>query len=148
MGNLWEDLEAQPYLNDSLQLRIYTSCLLGREPALVLHDGVSTSFKMGISNWFGESESVLYVKGSGRDLATIDAEGFAPLKLNVLQRMATFENLTATKMIDIQRTALLRSKAPEPSVESEKHVRLLFARRCLLMETMSELFNSTIVLCN
>ncbi len=39
MDNLWEDQEAQPYLNDSLQLRIYTSCLLGREPALVLHNG-------------------------------------------------------------------------------------------------------------
>ena len=126
MDSLWDDQEAHPYLNNPLQLRIYTSHLLGREPALVLYGGGNTSLKMEICNWFGESESVLYIKGSGKDLATIDAEGFAPVKLKVLQRMALLENLTDTKMLDIQRTALLRSNAPDPSIEAILHAIIPF----------------------
>ena len=40
------------------------------------------------TNLFGETEDILYVKGSGWDLATIEKEGFSPVDLKVLQDMA------------------------------------------------------------
>lgn len=126
VDSLWEDQIAKPYLNDPLQLRVYTSRLLGREPALVLHGGGNTSLKMEIRDWFGEPESVLYVKGSGKDLACIDAEGFVPLKLEVLQRMAMLESLTDRQTLDIQKTAMMRANAPEPSVEAILHAIIPF----------------------
>ena len=74
----------------------YTSRLLGQEPALVMHGGGNTSVKMQLDHFFGEPEEVLCIKGSGWDLATIEAAGFAPVKLDGLQRLAQLENLTDT----------------------------------------------------
>src|SRR5215204_5058906 len=72
--SLWNDEEAARFPGD-LGLRVYTSRLLGRDKSLVLHGGGNTSVKLREPNLFGEEEDVLYVKGSGWDLETIEAEG-------------------------------------------------------------------------
>ena len=54
-----------------LALRVYTSRLIGQDPSLVLHGGGNTSVKLRIKNIVGEEQEVLYVKGSGVDLAII-----------------------------------------------------------------------------
>lgn len=121
MRNLWNDRDSRPYLDDALQLRVYTSRLLGREPDLVLHGGGNTSVKSTVTNAFGETEDVLWVKGSGWDLATIEAAGFAPVKLDVLKRMAHLESLTDSEMVRMQRAAMTDPTAPNPSVEAILH---------------------------
>ncbi len=78
MISLWNDKDAKAFLNDSLQLRVYASRLLGSQPDLVLHGGGNTSVKIKKENIFGDIEEILYVKGSGVDLKTIKVEGFAP----------------------------------------------------------------------
>ena len=45
MKSLWNDNDAAQYRGD-LELRVYTSRLLGRNPALVLHGGGNTSVKI------------------------------------------------------------------------------------------------------
>ena len=80
MQSLWDDKEARQHTDD-LQLRVYTSRLLGKDPSLVLHGGGNTSVKIKAKNLFGEEEEYLYVKGSGWDLATIAAPGLVPVKL-------------------------------------------------------------------
>ena len=77
MQSLWDDGEAAQF-GGELGQRIYTSRLLGRDKTLVLHGGGNTSVKMVEKNLFGENQNVLYIKGSGRDLETIDAAGFVP----------------------------------------------------------------------
>ncbi len=77
MKNRWNDDEAARFAEDPLQMRVYTSRLIGSDEDLVLHGGGNTSVKTTIENLFGEPEDVLYVKGSGWDLATIEAAGFA-----------------------------------------------------------------------
>jgi rhamnose utilization protein RhaD (predicted bifunctional aldolase and dehydrogenase) len=47
----------------------------------VLHGGGNTSVKLREKDVFGLERDVLYVKGSGSDLETISAAGFAPLPL-------------------------------------------------------------------
>ncbi len=121
MKSLWNDKEAKQYLSDPLQLRVYTSQLLGREPDLVLHGGGNTSVKINVSNIFGETEAILYVKGSGWDLATIQAAGFAPVKMDVLLKMARLKELTDTEMVKWQRAAMIDPSAPNPSVEAILH---------------------------
>ena len=64
MQNLWNDDEAAQF-NDELELRVYTSRLLGREPALVLHGGGNTSVKITETDILGGEEEILYVNGSG-----------------------------------------------------------------------------------
>ncbi len=112
--------------NDLLALRVYTSRLLGQEPALVLHGGGNTSVKANISNIFGEPEDLLYVKGSGWDLASIEVAGFAPVKLDVLKKMVLLDQLSDTEMVRVQRAAMTDPNAPNPSVEAILHAIIPF----------------------
>jgi rhamnose utilization protein RhaD (predicted bifunctional aldolase and dehydrogenase)/NAD(P)-dependent dehydrogenase (short-subunit alcohol dehydrogenase family) len=125
MKNLWNDNEASNYKND-LALRVYTSRLLGQEPDLVLHGGGNTSVKSKTTNIFGESEELLYVKGSGWDLATIEAAGFAPVKLSILKQMAQLQELSDLDMVQTQRSAMTNPAAPNPSVEAILHAIIPF----------------------
>ena len=76
MKSLWNDKEAKVCGNDLLKLRVYTSRLLGRVPSLVLHGGGNTSVKAQIKDFFADTQDILYIKGSGWDLATIESAGF------------------------------------------------------------------------
>lgn len=126
MKSLWDDNEAKAFEKDPLQLRVYTSRLLGREPSLVLHGGGNTSVKASIKTIFGEIEEILFVKGSGRDLATIQADGFAPVRLKTLRRMATLARLSDTDMVRLQRAAMTDPEAPDPSIEAILHANIPF----------------------
>lgn len=126
MQNRWNDIEAEAFLDDPLAVRVYTSRLLGREPDLVLHGGGNTSVKMTETDVFGEPEDILYVKGSGWDLATIEAPGFAPVRLKVLQKLAEFETLSDSDMVRLQRAAMKDPYAPNPSVEAILHAVIPF----------------------
>ncbi len=121
MKSSWDEKVAKRYKNDLLALRVYTSRLLGNEEDLVLHGGGNTSVKIREKNIFGEEEELLYVKGSGWDLATIEAPGFAPVKLNALHRLANLDKLTDMEMVKYQRMALTNPSAPNPSVEAILH---------------------------
>ncbi len=126
MKNLWNNDDAAKCNNDLLALRVYTSRLLGQEPALVLHGGGNTSVKANVTNLFGESEELLYVKGSGWDLITIEAAGFAAVKLDVLKKMAQLDQLSDSEMVRVQRSAMTDPNAPNPSVEAILHAIIPF----------------------
>ena len=126
MKSRWDESTAQKFQGDPLALRVYTSRLLGQEADLVLHGGGNTSVKAQVRNFFGDPEEVLYVKGSGWDLATIEAPGFAPVRLSVLKRLAELEQLTDTEMVTQQRAAMLDPHAPNPSVEAILHAIIPF----------------------
>lgn len=121
MDSLWNSSEARKAGNHLLDQRVYTSRLLGREPELVLHGGGNTSVKVREKTFFGEEEDILYVKGSGWDLATIERQGFSPVRLRVLQRMAELESLSDADMVREQRAAMTNPDAPAPSIEAILH---------------------------
>lgn len=125
MKSLYDDKEALKFKTD-LDLRVYTSRLLGRDASLVLHGGGNTSVKSTATNLFGETEEILYVKGSGWDLATIEAEGFAPVKMDMLLKMAELKELSDTDMVKYQRLAMTNPSAPNPSVEAILHAIIPF----------------------
>jgi rhamnose utilization protein RhaD (predicted bifunctional aldolase and dehydrogenase)/enoyl-[acyl-carrier-protein] reductase (NADH) len=125
MTTLWDDNEAKKYKTD-LDLRVYTSRLLGQDSSLVLHGGGNTSLKSSAKNLFGETENILYVKGSGWDLATIESEGFAPVKMDMLLKMAKLEKLNDPDMVKYQRLAMINPSAPNPSVEAILHAIIPF----------------------
>ncbi len=120
MKNLYDDKTAQKYTDD-LSLRVYTSNLLGKSDELVLHGGGNTSVKI-----FQSAKEVLYVKGSGWDLVNIKAEGFAPVRLKMLQDMAEKETLSDSEMVASQKAAMLDKSAPNPSVEAILHAIIPF----------------------
>ena len=125
MKSLWQTQESNKFKTD-LDLRVYTSRLLGRDSSLVLHGGGNTSVKSTATNLFGEVEDILYVKGSGWDLATIEAEGFAPVKMDMLLKMAELKELNDPDMVKYQRLAMTNPSAPNPTVEAILHAIIPF----------------------
>jgi rhamnose utilization protein RhaD (predicted bifunctional aldolase and dehydrogenase)/NAD(P)-dependent dehydrogenase (short-subunit alcohol dehydrogenase family) len=121
MQSAWNDREAAACGNDLLAQRVYTSRLLGREPSLVLHGGGNTSVKAAVRNILGDEESILYIKGSGWDLASIGAGGFAPTRLLTLQRLAALPALSDSDMMRELKAACTNPAAPTPSVEAILH---------------------------
>jgi rhamnose utilization protein RhaD (predicted bifunctional aldolase and dehydrogenase) len=97
MKNRWDPDKVSDCKNNQLGIRVYTSNLLGAEQDLVLHGGGNTSVKGTEKNVFGEDERVLYVKGSGWDLSTIEKRGFSPTRLEYLLRLAKLSSLMITR---------------------------------------------------
>ena len=127
MQNRWSDDDAARRGEDPLSLRVYSSRLLGSEPSLVLRGGGNTSVKASGTDPFGSTHDALYVKGSGWDLATIERQGFAPLRLDLLHRLAEFPSLADAELVRAQRSALLDPGAPDPSIEALLHAIIPFA---------------------
>jgi len=123
MKSRWNEAEAAQ-LTGPLGPRIYTSRLLGQEKSLVLHGGGNTSVKLREKDVFGVEHDVLYVKGSGADLETINAVNFAPLPLLYLQKLARLPALSDSQMLNELNTHVLRFGAPSPSVETLLHALL------------------------
>lgn len=123
MKNRWIDSEAAARASEDadLGLRVYTSQLLGADADLVLHGGGNTSVKGELQNIFGETESVLFVKGSGWDLRTIEGAGFPAVKMDHLLRLGALDSLSDSEMMRQLRLALLDPTAPTPSVEAILH---------------------------
>lgn len=102
-------------------MRVYTSNLLGRSDELVLHGGGNTSVKTTV-----DGEDILLVKGSGWDLVSIKAEGFAPVKMKTLLEMAELKELSDSDMVAGQKAAMTDKEAPNPSVEAILHAIIPF----------------------
>ncbi len=123
MQNRWNDQDAALHTTD-LALRVYTSRLLGQDTTLVLHGGGNTSVKVTETNLVGDEEEILYVKGSGWDLETIEEAGFAPVRMAHLLKLAQLERLTDPQMVNELKTNMTLASAPSPSVETILHAAL------------------------
>jgi rhamnose utilization protein RhaD (predicted bifunctional aldolase and dehydrogenase)/NAD(P)-dependent dehydrogenase (short-subunit alcohol dehydrogenase family) len=129
MQSRWKDTDAREAVevwgaqgaSEELALRTYTTQLLGRDPALVLHGGGNTSLKTRMTDLAGETHEVMCVKGSGRDMGSIDPSGFAAVRLEPLQALRALEDLSDADMVRAQRAWLLDPQAPDPSVEFLLH---------------------------
>jgi rhamnose utilization protein RhaD (predicted bifunctional aldolase and dehydrogenase)/NAD(P)-dependent dehydrogenase (short-subunit alcohol dehydrogenase family) len=120
MLSLWNQEQAARCATE-LALRVYSSQLLGADDTLVLHGGGNTSLKQRERNLVGEDEEILYVKGSGWDLATIQEPGFAPVRMAHLLKLSRLERLSDPQMVNELATQVTRAGAPGPSVEAILH---------------------------
>ncbi len=125
MRSRWNDQDADLFSGD-IGLRLYSSRLLGQEPALVLHGGGNTSVKTTIPDRFGAPQDVLVVKGSGSDLATVREQDFTPVRLNEVRRLIDLPKLSNDEMTDAVGSCVLRAHAPRASIETLLHATLPF----------------------
>ncbi|TVR34586.1 MAG: bifunctional aldolase/short-chain dehydrogenase [Nitriliruptor sp.] len=109
---------------DALTGLVAASRALGADPSLVLHGGGNTSMKAVWHDVTGRDLEALYVKGSGHDLATIDVDGFTPLRLERLRELLPPVRLGDLALRDELRCATLDPTAPDPSVETLVHALL------------------------
>jgi rhamnose utilization protein RhaD (predicted bifunctional aldolase and dehydrogenase)/NAD(P)-dependent dehydrogenase (short-subunit alcohol dehydrogenase family) len=129
MQSKWSAAEAKAYVsryaekgvNEDLALRTYTTRLLGRDPALVLHGGGNTSVKTMARDMLGQDVEVLHIKGSGWDMGEIEPAGLPAVKLEPLRQARKLDRLLDADMVNFQRINLLDSTSPNPSVETLLH---------------------------
>ena len=132
MQSLWSDQEAQQVVSRyvargvdrDLAVRTYSARLLGQVPRLVMHGGGNTSVKITMPDLFGTPTRVICVKGSGRDLGTIEPDGHPAVAIEPLHRLRTLDVLSDEDMVNVQRQNLLDTAAPNPSVETLLHAYL------------------------
>jgi rhamnulose-1-phosphate aldolase/alcohol dehydrogenase len=128
MKSRWSDGDARRYLDryaashgDIIALRVYTSRLIGADPALVMHGGGNTSAKGEVTDLTGERRPAIFVKGSGWNLDTIEPAGLPAVDLDYLRRLRGCDALTDEAMVNTLRTHLFDAQAPTPSVETLLH---------------------------
>ncbi len=123
----WSDQDAAAYcknyagLGEDLALRVYTTRLLGRDHALVLHGGGNTSVKTFQADELGQQVEVLCVKGSGWDMGEIEPVGLPAVCLKPIQNFRQLNAMSDEAMVNGVRRHLLLSNAPTPSVETLLH---------------------------
>jgi rhamnose utilization protein RhaD (predicted bifunctional aldolase and dehydrogenase)/NAD(P)-dependent dehydrogenase (short-subunit alcohol dehydrogenase family) len=129
MNSAWIEREAKAAVDHfgragieaELALRIYSTRLLGSEPRLVLHGGGNASLKTTARDLLGEDVTVLRVKASGHDMATIEPAGLPAVRLEPLRKLRAHETLSDDEMARVQRAFLLDPQGPSPSVEMLLH---------------------------
>ncbi len=127
MQNLYGEHEAKacvaeyPSIPEALGRRIYTSRLIGRDPALVLHGGGNASVKCRVLTIGGEEIEAIFVKGSGADLAVLTPEGFCGLDLVPLRKLRSLEFLDDAEMENQLGIHRLSARSPDPSIEVLVH---------------------------
>jgi len=110
-----------PAWGEAVALRTYTTRLLGREPALVLHGGGNASVKASWRTVTGDEAAAIFVKASGFDMATIEPAGLPALDLGSLLRLLRLQTLADEAMVNEVRRALFDSRSPNPSIEALVH---------------------------
>ena len=103
---------------------VYCTRLIGSDSSLVLHGGGNSSVKAPYDDITGDVVPALYVKGSGWDMATIEARGLTALDLARVQRLSRLEVLSDPDMMRELDAARFDPTAPSPSVETLLHALL------------------------
>jgi rhamnulose-1-phosphate aldolase/alcohol dehydrogenase len=99
----------------------YRSNLLGADRALANQGGGNTSAKETVTDHAGREVRVLWVKGSGTDLATITAAGFAGLRLDELLPLREREQMDDAAMVAYLLRSAVGPDQPRPSIETVLH---------------------------
>lgn len=132
MKSLFDEKEAQEFVKTyqeipaELALRIFTSRLIGRDPSLVIHGGGNTSVKIREKDIWGKEREVLYIKGSGVDLAHIEIKDFVGLELEPLRRLQVLSEIADEELENQFHKAKISHRSPFPSVEVLVHAFLPF----------------------
>ncbi len=117
--NLWDPKRADR-LSD-LEALAYRSNLLGADRSVANYGGGNTSTKTRGRDHAGREIEILWVKGSGSDLATIEARQFTGLKLEEVLPLMEREAMSDEEMVAYLASCQLRPDMPRGSIETLLH---------------------------
>jgi rhamnulose-1-phosphate aldolase/alcohol dehydrogenase len=118
-GNLWDASKAAGL--SELEALAYRSNLFGRDRAVANYGGGNTSTKAIERDHTGREVDVLWVKGSGSDLATIKAEQFTGFKLEEVLPLEEREEMSDEEMVAYLASCQLAPTMPRGSIETLLH---------------------------
>ena len=117
--NLWNENDAREL--SALDGLVYRSNLLGRDRSVVNIYGGNTSAKLAEVDYAGRDVEVLWVKGSGSDVATISEQGFAGLRLQELLPLMERDAMSDDEMVEYLGHCLHALGRPRQSIETLLH---------------------------
>ncbi|WP_445430003.1 bifunctional aldolase/short-chain dehydrogenase [Bacillus atrophaeus] len=118
--HLWEEQKADRLPQGAEEL-VYRSNLIGSDRAVCNWGGGNTSMKTYEKDFRGRDIEVMWVKGSGSDLATMKAHNFTGLKLEDIRPLIEREEMTDEEMVEYLAHCMIDSKHPRPSIETLLH---------------------------
>lgn len=119
MKNLWSRNDSQKL--SGVDLLAYTSRLIGANPELVVWGGGNSSLKCVEPDHKGQRARVMYIKGSGSDMRTIERKHFTRLRLDDLILLERREEMTDEEMVEYLGQAMMGGNQPRPSIETLLH---------------------------
>ncbi len=118
-ADLWDASTATGL--DGLGALVHRSNLIGADRSVANQGGGNTSAKGVVVDHAGREQRVLWVKGSGTDLATITGDGFAVLLLDEVEPLRLRQTMDDASMVDYLRRCALEPDQPRPSIETLLH---------------------------
>ena len=115
----WDAAEAAAL--PALDGLVYRSNLLGRDRSIVNIYGGNTSAKLTETDPLGCPIDVLWVKGSGWDVATITEQGFAGLRLAEVLPVMDRDSLSDEEMVSYLARCVFAPDRPRSSIETLLH---------------------------
>lgn len=124
-ANLWDQAKANE-LKQGLDELVYRSNLLGTDRSVANWGGGNTSMKTTVTDFRGREVEVMWVKGSGSDLATMKAGNFTGLRMEDIRPLIERESMTDEEMVAYLAHCMIDSKHPRASIETLLHAFLPF----------------------
>ena len=118
--SLWENEKASQ-LNKGLDELVYRSNLIGTDRAVCNWGGGNTSMKTIEKDFRGRDVEVMWVKGSGSDLATMKAHNFTGLKMEDIRPLMERDEMSDEEMVAYLAHCMIDSTHPRPSIETLLH---------------------------
>lgn len=125
VANLWNQEKAQQ-VRSGLDELVYRSHLLGADRSVANWGGGNTSMKTRETDFRGRPIEVMWVKGSGSDLATMQARHFTGLRLDDVRPLLERPEMSDEDMVAYLAHCMIDSKHPRPSIETLLHAFLPF----------------------
>ena len=122
--NQWERQKANSL--QGLEELVYRSNLLGRDRTIANWGGGNTSMKTVEKDFRGRETSVMWVKGSGSDLATMKGQNFTALRLDDVLPLMERDEMSDEDMVAYLTHCMMDSQHPRMSIETLLHAFLPF----------------------
>jgi rhamnulose-1-phosphate aldolase/alcohol dehydrogenase len=123
--SLWDQKKAAQ-LRTGLDGLVYRSNLIGADRSVCNWGGGNTSMKTIEKDFRGRDIEVMWVKGSGSDLATMKKQHFTGLRLEDIRPLIEREQMTDEEMVEYLSHCMINPKHPRPSIETLLHAFLPF----------------------
>ena len=117
--NSWDASHASRL--DDLGKLTYRSNLFGVDRSVANYGGGNTSTKVTEPDHAGRERRVMYVKGSGSDLATITRDGFTGLRLDEINPLFKRDDMTDEEMVAYLALCQTGPTMPRSSIETLLH---------------------------
>src|SRR4051794_9837116 len=115
----WPDASEVP--DDALGQVLLASHLLGADRAVANFGGGNTSAKGTATDHVGRENAVMWVKGSGSDLATMERKHFTPLRLEEMLPLFERDKMSDEDMVAHLARCQTDPAAPRASIETLLH---------------------------